>query len=99
MGYTRGMFMNKRLTGTMVAMAVAGLFMASSAIAEDAPAKGAEAAKKADQVKCLGVNECKGKGACGGAVHECAGKNECKGKGWIKLTAEECTAKGGTVKS
>jgi hypothetical protein len=48
-------------------------------------------------IKCLGVNECKGKGACGAAdgSHSCAGKNECKGKGWISIPASECTAKGG----
>jgi uncharacterized membrane protein len=49
--------------------------------------------------ECHGVNECKGKGACGsGENHDCAGQNTCKGLGWISLTKAECDAKGGTFK-
>ena len=49
------------------------------------------------QVRCQGVNECKGKGACGGPDSSCAGTNACKGKGWILLTEKECKEKKGTV--
>jgi hypothetical protein len=52
----------------------------------------------ADQVKCLGVNECSGKGACHMPTHECAGQNECRGKGWVLASAADCTARGGTIK-
>lgn len=49
--------------------------------------------------ECHGVNECKGKGACGsGDNHACAGQNTCKGLGWLSLTKGECDAKGGTFK-
>lgn len=50
------------------------------------------------QVKCMGVNECKGQSACNVAgSHACAGQNACKGKGWIMLGGSDCAAKGGTV--
>lgn len=80
----------------MIATAVAGLLIAGKAISQDqAQTPPPETQAK---VKCFGVNECKAKGACGGATHDCAGKNECKGKGFIKLSAEECDKLGGTNK-
>ncbi len=83
--------MNKNLRGALVAAAVAGLFIGGKAIAAE------DAGKAPAKVKCEGVNECKGKGACGGAGHDCAGKNACKGKGWQMMSAADCTAKGGKV--
>ena len=50
-----------------------------------------------EQVKCSGINECKGHASCGGADHSCKGQNECKGKGWVMASAEDCNAKGGSV--
>jgi len=87
----------KNVKGTMIASAVASLFAFSAyaADAKAAPAKDAKAA--AADVKCTGVNECKGKGACAGASNACAGKNECKGKGVTKMTEADCKAKNGTV--
>ncbi|MGH7818725.1 MAG: BufA2 family periplasmic bufferin-type metallophore [Candidatus Binatia bacterium] len=81
--------MKTGIKGALLATAVAGLFLASSAPAEEAPA-----AKDA-KVKCYGVNACKGHGGCGGAGHACAGQNECKGKGFVETSAEDCKAKGG----
>lgn len=78
----------------LVAAAVASLFAGSAFADTKAPAK---TGKDAAAVKCTGVNECKGKGACGGAGHDCAGNNECKGKGWVTLAEKDCKAKGGTV--
>jgi hypothetical protein len=71
---------------------------ADPATAASSPEAGGEAAAGAD-VKCLGINECKGQAQCGGGPggHSCAGQNECKGKGWVKVSAAECTEKGGTV--
>ena len=81
--------------GTLVAAAVAGLFIAKLAVAAEMGD-----AKEAGKVKCEGINSCKGTGACGGAGHSCAGKNECKGKGWVNTSsADECTKKGGKVVS
>jgi hypothetical protein len=55
------------------------------------------AAKKSD-VKCAGVNSCKGQGACAGKDNSCGGQNGCAGKGWIHTASEkECKDKGGTV--
>lgn len=51
-----------------------------------------------DEVKCYGVNKCKGTGECGGKGHSCAGHNECAGKGWIKLDKDKCLKiKGGRL--
>ena len=85
-----GIGVNKQLKGAVVAAAVAGLFLSGQALAADKPAK-----KHGAKVKCEGVNECKGKGGCGGAGHDCAGKNECKGKGWLEMSKKDCKAKGG----
>jgi len=86
--------MKSHIKGAVIATAVAGLFMARGALAQEAGGAKAEGAK----VKCEGVNACKGQGACGGAGHDCAGKNGCKGKGWIEMSAADCKTKGGTVK-
>ena len=82
--------------GTIIAGAVASMF-AMGAFAADPPAAAAKDTKEAAKVKCVGLNECKGKGACGGAGNACAGKNECKGKGITPMSAADCTAKKGTV--
>ena len=84
--------MNKQVKGALIAAAVAGLFFTGHAMAADA-GSGGEAAK----VKCVGGNECKGKGACATGDHSCAGQNSCKGKGWIMTNEADCTAKGGKV--
>jgi uncharacterized membrane protein len=86
--------MKSHVKGAVIAATVATMFIAKGTFAQ-AEAGKAHGAK----VKCEGVNQCKGQGACGGVGHDCAGKNSCKGKGWIEMSsAEECKAKGGTVK-
>lgn len=81
--------------GTLIAGAVAGMFAMGAFAADPAPA--AKDTKEAAKVKCVGLNECKGKGACGGAGNDCAGKNACKGKGVTPMTEADCKAKKGTV--
>jgi hypothetical protein len=84
----------KNLTGLVVATAVLGLLSTGNFVA------GEKGEAKSKTVKCMGVNECKGHGACGAAdgSHDCSGKNECKGKGWVKVKSEEqCEEKGGKV--
>ena len=79
--------------GIIVASALAAMFAMGTAAAGDDK-------KAADGVMCTGINECKGKGACGGAgmANECKGKNGCKGKGVTAVkTEKECTDKKGTV--
>lgn len=88
--------MNKPMKGFVIAAAVASLF-ATSAVAGDKAALKKDA-KVAAKVRCENVNECKGKGECGGpSGNSCAGTNECKGKGWIQISEKECKAKGGRV--
>jgi hypothetical protein len=56
-----------------------------------------------EDVKCFGINSCKGESVCAvnkpdlGIEHACAGENACEGKGWIKVTRSECEAKEGEV--
>jgi uncharacterized membrane protein len=70
--------MKSPLKGALIAAAVAGLFAANASLAAD------DGKKEAKDVKCAGINACKGHGACAGAGHDCAGKNGCKGQGWDK---------------
>jgi hypothetical protein len=48
-------------------------------------------------VACVGINACKGQGACATASNACAGQNACKGHGMLKVSEKECKAKGGKV--
>ena len=82
----------KKLSGVALATATATLMltgMTASSIANADP--------KVAQVKCSGINSCKGKSACATATTACAGANSCKGKGWIKTSAKNCKAKGGKI--
>ena len=93
--------MKMNAKGTLMAMGIAGLFLAATACPKDSTTKKTDGGEgemtSSEMVKCTGVNECKGKGACGNEAHSCAGKNECKGKGWIKISKSDCETKGGEV--
>lgn len=80
------------LTGRTIAMAACGLLLTAAPHLARSDGNTKEA-----KVKCQGINECKGKGACAGATNDCAGMNACKGKGWLEVTAKECKDKKGTV--
>ena len=71
-----------------LASAAAALFIAGAA----GTAFADHHEKSEAKIKCEGVNECKGKGACSSAKNSCAGENSCKGKGFLMMTAEECSA-------
>jgi hypothetical protein len=78
--------------GVTIATAVASLVLAGSVTSM------AQDKAKTDMVKCAGLNECKGKGACKSAMNECKGKNACKGKGFMETKSiKECGDKGGKV--
>lgn len=81
--------------GALIASVVAGMFGCASS----QPASVAKSKEAASAVKCAGLNECKGKGACAGADNACKSVNSCKGKGWIETSERECLDKGGTVLS
>jgi uncharacterized membrane protein len=71
----------------ILASAVAGMFVAGGAGAAFADE---EKKSEAEKVKCEGVNECRGHGACKSARNACAGQNGCGGQGFLMMTAEEC---------
>jgi Tfp pilus assembly protein PilZ len=79
-------------SGASLALAAATLFVAGSVVA----VSDAQASKK---VACVGVNACKGKGACKTAENACKGKNACKGHGVSMMSKSKCTKKGGHVES
>ena len=75
----------------LLASAAAGLLTVAAMVALPGTAQ-------AEEVKCYGVNKCKGTGECGGKGHSCAGKNECGAKGFLKLDKDKCLAiKGGRL--
>lgn len=82
-------------TGSIVALAAAGLFACANNTPNGQPAS--QASASTEMVKCAGINDCKGHGECGGQGHDCAGHNECKGQGWVKTTAQACSEEGGEV--
>jgi hypothetical protein len=90
--------METKYLGSTLALAVAGLIASASlsANAGDAPAKSTTASTMT--VRCMGINSCKGTGACSTATNSCHGANSCKGKGVTMVATEkECTDKKGTV--
>lgn len=77
-------------SGLLLASAAAGLFAVSTL--------GLPGQAQAEEVKCYGINKCKGTGECGGKGHGCAGENECAGHGWLKIDKDKCLAiKGGRL--
>ena len=86
-------------TGTMIAIAAAGLFASACSKKDDpAQAKPATTEKTAANIHCDGANDCKGRGSCKSTANACAGQNGCKGKSFIKTaTEDDCKAQGGTV--
>lgn len=81
--------------GITLATAVASMVLAGTvtSMAQD------KDKAKTDVIKCAGLNDCKGKGACKAAgMNDCKGKNACKGKGFVETkTTKECDDKGGKV--
>jgi uncharacterized membrane protein len=74
----------------LLAAAVAGILSAG-------PLVTTSSAAEEGNVKCYGVNACKGQGACGGKGHSCAGKNACKGQGYLEMSKDDCVEKGGRL--
>lgn len=76
----------QKTTGVALAIAAAGLFSVAPMMAS---------ADTSADVKCFGVNKCKGQGQCKSAKNSCKGHNSCKGQGFIKMSKEECDKAGG----
>ena len=83
--------MASRTTNKVLMAAVAGLLTVGAIGAS--PARAADS----DNVKCYGINSCKGKSSCAGGGHSCAGKNACKGQGAVDTTKDDCAKQGGSL--
>ena len=80
------------IRNAILATAVASLFASGAALAKDKSEK-----KAGSSVKCEGINECKGHGACKSAQNACKGQNGCKGQGVTETSEKDCKTKGGKV--
>ncbi len=81
---------SNKISGVLLATAAAALFSTATiatATEQSAPA----------QVKCSGVNACKGMSECASASNACQGQNSCKGHGWMHMSKSDCVAKGGVI--
>ena len=88
--------MNRGTKGAMLVSAVAALFLATAAMAQDSGAAPSGGAAASGSVKCVGGNSCKGQSSCKSTQNDCKGQNGCKGKGFVATSsADECTQKGG----
>ena len=88
--------MNKGTKGAILASAVAALFFASAAMAQESGTMSSSGSAQGAGTKCVGANSCKGQSSCKSAQNDCKGQNGCKGKGFVMTTSpEECTQKGG----
>ena len=79
----------REVTGISIAIAAAAWF-------STAPL---QASSSSDNVRCHGVNSCKGRGSCATANNQCAGQNSCRGKGVLEMSRSACEAEGGTAES
>lgn len=86
------MMVRRAVLGAAVASALGSLLASGIAYAGEKEGKTSEKA-----VKCVGVNDCKGKGSCKSAKNDCKGENACKGQSFTELTEKECRDKGGKV--
>jgi hypothetical protein len=93
--------MKKGTKGALLASAVATLFIATAAMAQDSGAMSSGSSQgQPAKVKCLGANACKGHSECKSAQNDCKGQNACKGKGFLNTSSqEECAQKGGHTES
>lgn len=84
--------MNNKVTGAVLATAVAGFLLSAPAMAEP---KAASTGK----VKCAGIHSCKGNSDCrGNGNSKCKGHNKCAPYGWKYTSSEQaCEDKGGKV--
>jgi hypothetical protein len=78
----------------LVASAAAAMFVAGFAGGTHAEESGDEV-----QIKCEGVNSCKGKSDCQTAQNSCVGQNSCSGKGFLMMSKAECDAAKAKVKA
>lgn len=85
------MMTRRKMTGLLLATTAAALFGTATITAA------AEDATVSADVKCMGINACKGSSECATATNSCKGQNSCKGSGWVHASKSDCDAKGGKV--
>ena len=78
-------------SGALLAAAAAALALAGHASA------GTASVSADDNVKCMGINSCKGSGECKTAENACKGQNTCKGHGFVTSKAGACLEKKGKI--
>ena len=78
------MMTRRAVLGAAVASALGSLLASGVAYAAEKEGKTAEKA-----VKCVGVNDCKGKGSCKSAKNDCKGQNACKGQGGCRTDGKK----------
>jgi uncharacterized membrane protein len=66
-----------------VATAVALMFISHGFVAR------ADSSVVAAQVRCFGINNCRGQSFCATAKNACAGQNACKGQGWLRVSRQD----------
>lgn len=86
------MMIRKAVMGAAVASALGSLLASGVAYAGEKEGKTSE-----KTVKCVGVNDCKGKGSCKSAKNDCKGQNACKGQSFAEVSEKACLDKGGKV--
>ncbi len=74
--------MMNTVKGALIASAVCAMFTAGITYGGEGKATKASCS----EIKCAGINECKGHAACAGTDNSCAGQNGCKGHGWVKVS-------------
>jgi len=89
------MMVRRAVLGVAVASALGSLLASGVASAQEKQEKEGKTSEKT--VKCVGVNDCKGKGSCKSAKNDCKGQNACKGQSFSQLTEKACHEKGGKV--
>jgi len=85
----------RKSSGIVIAAAAAAFFLGGLGTVS------VSTTASADEVKCGGINSCKGTSACKTASNPGGpGQNACKGQGMLPTaSADECKAKGGEVLS
>ena len=82
------------LTGTALALAMAGLSSCSSVKPQTVNAT----SNASEMVHCYGVNKCNGHNDCKTGSNGCKGQAGCNGTGFVKMPAKACKDIGGNIK-
>lgn len=85
----------KQTHGMALAALAAGLLLSGTAVSAATDNK---MGPKEGEIKCGGINSCKGQTNCMSASNQCKGQNSCKGKGWLSMPKEKCAEAGGQEK-